>query len=69
ALSTEGNNLNTVNDDKILNIGNDSSISCPLSHTNNGSTLKEDEGLIGSESALQQGSEKPALSTGINDNF
>nr|GFA65512.1 chromatin modification-related protein EAF1 B-like isoform X1 [Tanacetum cinerariifolium] len=64
ALSKEGNNLNTVNDDKILNIGNDSSISCPLSHTNNGSTLKEDEGLIGSESALQQESEKPALSTG-----
>ncbi|PWA63092.1 HAS subgroup [Artemisia annua] len=64
APSTEGNNLNTVNDDKILNIGNDSSISCPSSHTNNGSTLKEDEGLIGSESALQQESKKPALSTG-----
>lgn len=69
APSTEGNNLNTVNDDKILNIGNDSSISCPSSHTNNGSTLKEDEGLIGSESALQQESKKPALSTGIDNSF
>ncbi|GKC64964.1 hypothetical protein Tco_1097562, partial [Tanacetum coccineum] len=41
----------------------DSSISCPLIHANNGSTLKEDEGLTGSKYALQQESEKPTIST------
>ncbi|KAK9057433.1 hypothetical protein SSX86_022268 [Deinandra increscens subsp. villosa] len=53
APGIEGNDVNTLNDDKVLNIANDNSNPCPASHEDNGSTLKEYEDFKGSESALQ----------------
>ncbi|KAI3829832.1 hypothetical protein L1987_03960 [Smallanthus sonchifolius] len=52
ARSIEGNDVNTLNDEKVLNTANDSN-PCSASHNDNGSTLKESEDFKGSESALQ----------------
>ncbi|XP_024973715.1 chromatin modification-related protein EAF1 B-like isoform X2 [Cynara cardunculus var. scolymus] len=63
-LGVESNDLNTVKDDKILNIGNDNSNPHPPSRNENGSTLKEEEGLKGSDNALQHELKEPVSSTG-----
>ncbi|KVI03800.1 hypothetical protein Ccrd_017888 [Cynara cardunculus var. scolymus] len=65
-LGVESNDLNTVKDDKILNIGNDNSNPHPPSRNENGSTLKEEEGLKGSDNALQHELKEPVSSTGID---
>nr|XP_043609211.1 chromatin modification-related protein EAF1 B-like isoform X2 [Erigeron canadensis] len=52
--SMEQIGVNTANDDKISDTGNGNSDPCSPRHNDNGSTLKEEEGLKESEAALQE---------------